>query len=223
MKKNLLALTALMAFAIIGFAQNADVQKNQKMQSATSTQQIVERRSNEKFPQSKVIENSYPLTSDSACTKVVRIMHQITVHLLAVFNQNKEAHWNVNGSLYLPLYAFYQEQADFYRTQADLFAERALQLGYSIDGRYSTISKTTNIPDFPGGYITDIESKKLLLDRIKILQKEVYNYVRETEDIEKVTSNELQDLGYEVDKNLWKLRIHLQKPGGSGEVLPSVN
>ena len=223
MKKNLLALTALMAFAIIGFAQNANVQKKQKMQSATSTQQIVERRSNEKFPQSKVIENSYPLTSDSACTKVVRIMQQITVDLLAVFNQNKEAHWNVNGSLYLQLHAFYQDQADFYRTQADLFAERALQLGYSIDGRYNTISKTTNIPDFPGGYITDIESKKLLLDRIKILQKEVYNYVRETEDIEKVTSNELQDLGYEVDKNLWKLRIHLQKPGGSGEVLPSVN
>jgi len=223
MKKNLLALTALMAFAIIGFAQNADVQKNQKMQSATSTQQIMERRSNEKFPQSKGIENSYPLTSDSARTKVVRIMQQITVDLLAVFNQNKEAHWNVNGSLYLPLHAFYQEQADFYRTQADLFAERALQLSYGIDGRYSTICKTTNIPDFPGGYITDIESKKLLLDRIKILQKEVYNYVRETEDIEKVTSNKLQDLGYEVDKNLWKLRIHLQKPGGSGEVLPSVN
>jgi len=193
------------------------------MQSATSTQQIGERRSNEKFPQSKGIENSYPLTSDSARSKVVRIMQQITVDLLAVFNQNKEAHWNVNGPIYLSLHEFYQEQADFYRTQADLFAERKLQLGYTIDARYSTISKTTNIPDFPGGYITDIESIKLLLDRITILQKEVYNYVRETEDIDQVTSNKLQDLGYEVDKNLWKLRIHLQKRGGSGDVLPSGN
>jgi len=193
------------------------------MQSATSTQQIGERRSNEKFPQSKGIENSYPLTSDSARSKVVRIMQQITVDLLAVFNQNKEAHWNVNGPIYLSLHEFYQEQADFYRTQADLFAERKLQLGYTIDARYSTISKTTNIPDFPGGYITDIESIKLLLDRITILQKEVYNYVRETEEIDEVTSNKLQDLGYEVDKNLWKLRIHLQKPGGSGDVLPSGN
>ena len=119
------------------------------MQSATSTQQIWERRSNEKFPQSKGIENSYLLTSDSARSKIVRIMQQITVDLLAVFNQNKEAHWNVNGPLYLSLHEFYQEQADLYRTQADLFAERALQLGYSIDGMYSTISKTTNIPTFP--------------------------------------------------------------------------
>ena len=97
--------------------------------------------------------------------------------------------------------------------------ERDLQLGFSVDGRYSTIAKTTNIPEFPAGYVTDNESLKLLLDRT-VLQKEVYVDIRETNDSDPVTSNKLQDLAYGVDKNLWQLRIHLQKPGGRGEDLP---
>lgn len=136
-----------------------------------------------------------------------------------MFNQYKEAHWNVNGPLYLPLREFYEEQSDFYRNAADLFAERALQLDFSIDGRYSTIAKTT-IPDFPGGYVTDNESLKLLLDRTTGLQKEIYMGIRETNDSDPVTSNKLQDLAYSVDKNLWQLRVHLQKPGGNGQDLP---
>ncbi|MDQ2752661.1 MAG: DNA starvation/stationary phase protection protein [Bacteroidota bacterium] len=232
MKKVLFAAIAMVALTSSLFAQNKEAQKKQETQMDTRTQQEVkttankaagEGVSNEKFPQPKRIENSYPLTSDSARTKVTKVMQQMVVDLLSLFNENKEAHWNVNGPLYLPLHELYQEQADFYRTQADIFAERALQLGYSIDGRYSTISKTTNIPDFPGGYVTDNESIKLLLDRVTVLQKEVYNYIRETEDIDPVTSNKLQDLGYGVDKNIWKLRIHIQKPGSTGEDLPWSN
>lgn len=229
MKKTI--VTTVVVFAMISstFAQNKDTQKKQSNQTDSKIQTEVKSRaaagsgegqSNEKFPQPKRIEDAYPLESDSARSNVSKLMQQITVDLLSLFNESKEAHWNLNGPLYLPLHEFYQEQADLYRIQADIFAERALQLGYSIDGRYSTISKTTNIPDFPGGYITDNESIKLLLDRVTVLQKEIYIYIHETDEIDPVTSNKLQDLAYEVDKSLWKLRIHLQKPGSTGENLP---
>jgi len=229
MKRTMMALAAWIAFAGTTFAQSTDAQQQQRTQTDTRTQQEVKTRankgvgegqSNEKFPQPKRVEDAYPLTSDTARANSTKIMQQLTVDLLSIFNEYKEAHWNVNGPLYLPLHDYYQEQADYYRTQADIFAERALELGYSVDGRYSTIAKTTNIPDFPGGYVTDNESLKLLLDRVTALQKEVYNYIRETNDPDPVTSNKLQDLAYGVDKNLWKLRIHFQKPGSTGENLP---
>ena len=92
----------------------------------------------------------------------------------------------------------------------------------SVDGRYSTIAKTSKIPEFPGGYVTDNESLKLLFDRVTVLQKEVYQDIRETEQSDPPTSNKLQDLAYAVDKNLWQIRIHLQKPGGLGQDLPWV-
>ncbi|MDQ2746686.1 MAG: DNA starvation/stationary phase protection protein [Acidobacteriota bacterium] len=201
---------------------NADRQNQQEIKKrADQTQKLGT--SNEKLLQPKRIEDVYPLTSDEDRAKSVKILQQVTVDLLSLFNQYKEAHWNVNGALYLPLHDLYQEEADYYRGQADIFAERALQLGFSVDGRYSTIAKTTAIPDFPGGYVTDNESLKLLLDRVGVFQKEVYQDIRDTEDTDAPTSNKLQDLAYGVDKSLWKLRIHVQKPGGTGEDLPFAN
>ena len=176
--------------------------------------------SNQKLAQPKRIEDAYPLRDEAARENTARITQQMTVDLLALFNEHKQAHWNVNGPLYLPLHEFFQEQADYYRGQADVFAERALHMGYSVDGRYSTIVRTTKIPDFPAGYVTDNNSIKLLIDRVTVLQKEVYAYIKETEETDAPTSNKLQDLAYAVDKNLWQLRIHLQKPGGLGEDLP---
>ncbi len=228
MKQTVIVCAMVLAFAGTAVAQNKEAQKQKDNQTDTRLQQdakaradkaMSEGKSNEKFAQPKRVEDSYPLTSDTAREKISKITQQLVVDLLALFNQNKEAHWNVNGPLYLSLHEFFQQQADFYRLQADIFAERTLHLGYSVDGRYSTISKTTNIPDFPAGYVTDNESIKLLVDRITVLQKEVYKYIRETEDADPVTSNKLQDLAYYVDKNLWQLRIHLQKPGGKGEDL----
>ena len=178
--------------------------------------------SNEKVDQPKRVEQSYPLPNDADRLKSAQGLQQLTVDLLSTFNIYKEAHWNLSGPLYLQLHEFYQEQADFYRKQSDVFAERILHLGYSVDGRYSTIAKTTKIPDFPGGYVTDNESIKLLVDRVTVLQKEIYVLMSETEQSDPVTSNKLQDLAYFVDKNLWQLRAHIEKPGGLGEDLPWV-
>jgi starvation-inducible DNA-binding protein len=89
-----------------------------------------------------------------------------------------------------------------------------------VDGRYDTIARTTTIPEFPAGYLTDNESLRLLIERVTVLQREIYKGIRETEQSDPPTSNRLQDLAYSVDKNLWQLRIHLQEPGGLGADLP---
>lgn len=176
--------------------------------------------SNEKLSQPNLIEHSYPLEGDNERAKSVRVLQQLTVDLLAMDNIYKEAHWNLSGPLYLPLHEYYDQQASFYHKQADDFAERVLHLGYSVDGRYATIARTTTIPEFPAGYLTDNETLRLLVERVTVLQREIYKGIRETEQSDPPTSNRLQDLAYSVDKNLWQLRIHLQEPGGRGADLP---
>ncbi len=233
MNLNRIAGVSLTALALCGvtLAQEADLKPSD--QKANQTDAKIGREaaaradrakgpnpSVEKLPQPKRIEDSYPLPSDADREKTAKLLQQLVVDLLALFNQSKEAHWNLNGPLYLPLHEQYQEQADYFRAKADVFAERNLALGYSVDGRYSTIARTTKIPDFPGGYVTDTESLKLLIDRITVLQKEVYQDLRAIQDSDPPTSNQLQDLAFGVDKNLWKLRIHLQKPGSTGQDLP---
>jgi starvation-inducible DNA-binding protein len=176
--------------------------------------------SNQRSAQPPLIEASYPLDSDADRAKTVKLCQQVTVDLLAMFNLYKQAHWNLNGPLYLVLHKFYQKKADYYREQSDLFAERVLHMGSSVDGRYSTIARTSTIPDFPAGYDTDSETLRLLVERLTVLQKEVYAGIKATEQSDAPTSNKFQDLAYEVDNNLWQLRIHLARPGSLGDALP---
>src|SRR5262245_9853930 len=168
--------------------------------------------SNETIAQPKRIEDTYPLDNRNDRRQSVAGLQQLTVDLLALHNMYKEAHWNLTGPLYLQLHEYYDQQAAFYLEQADVFAERVLHLGSSVDGRYSTIARTTTIPEIPAGYVTDNESIQLLLDRVTVLQKEIYRLIRATEQSDAPTSNKLQDLGYSVDKNLWQLRAHLERP-----------
>ena len=132
--------------------------------------------------QPRRIEYSYPLKGDEERRKSVKGLQQLTVDLLALHNMYKEAHWDLTGPLYLQLHEYYQQQADFYLQQADTFAERVLHLGASVDGRYSTIARTTKLAEMPAGYLTDDHSLKLLLDRVTVLQKEIYQLIGETED-----------------------------------------
>ena len=176
--------------------------------------------SNQKQPQSPLVERSYPLKSEADRERTAKAMQQLVVDLLATFNNYKEVHWDLNGPLYLVIHEFYQLQADYYRMKSDVFAERALHVGYTIDGRYTTIARTTTLPPLPAGVITDNESLKLQIDRVTILQKEVYDDIDALEKSDPVTANQLQDLAYGIDKNLWQMRIHLTKPGSLGEDLP---
>ena len=176
--------------------------------------------SNEKLQQPERIEKSYPLAEEDARKKSTELLQQLVVDLLTIFDDYKQAHWNMTGPLYLVLHEYYQEQADYYRLQADVFAERALHLGYSVDGRFSTVAKTTTIPDMPAGFLTDNQTLQLLVDRVTVLQKEVYKGIEATEKTDAPTSNKLQDLAYALDKNLWQLRAHIERPGSLGDSLP---
>jgi starvation-inducible DNA-binding protein len=166
------------------------------------------------------IDYSYPLRGGAERRQSVAGLQQLTVDLLALHSMYKEAHWDLTGPLFLPLHDYFQRQADFYLRQADLFAERVLQLGSSVDGRFSTVASTTKLAELPDGYLTDDHALKLLLDRVTAFQKEVYELIRETGDGDPPTGNRLQDLAYAVDKDLWQLRAHLQKPSSRRGDLP---
>jgi starvation-inducible DNA-binding protein len=166
------------------------------------------------------IDYSYPLNGDAERRQSITALQQLTVDLLALHNMYKEAHWDLTGPLFLPLHEYFQRQADLYLQQADLFAERVLQLGASVDGRFSTIASTTKLAELPDGYLTDDHALKLLLDRVTVFQKEVYELIGKTEASDPPTSNKLQDLAHAVDKDLWQLRAHLQKPSARRGDLP---
>jgi starvation-inducible DNA-binding protein len=199
---------------------NSRVRDTAQEPSPGPTQDRTDEESNETITQPGRIAYSYPLKGDDERRKSVKGLQQLTVDLLALHNIYKVAHWDLTGPLSLQLREYYRQQADFYLQQADTFAERVLHLGASVDGRYSTIARTTKLAELPAGYLTDDHSLKLLLDRVTVFQQEIYQLMGETEASDPPTSHKLKDLGYAVDRDLWQLRAHLQRPSSRRGDLP---
>ncbi|WP_240699484.1 Dps family protein [Spirosoma sordidisoli] len=133
------------------------------------------------------------------------------VELLELFHDAKQSHWNLRGPLYFPLHENLQEYADTYRKFADLLAERQLQIGIPTDGRTSTIVETANLPKFPGGFLSDRQVLDIMTERIFTIAKRVRSRVESTaKNGDEVTSNKFQDLSYELDKQVWQFRVHMQ-------------
>ena len=132
------------------------------------------------------------------------------VELLELFHDAKQSHWNLRGPLYFPLHENLQEYADTYRKFADLLAERQLQMGIPADGRTATIVETANLPKFPAGFLSDRQVLEIMTERIFTIAKRVRARVESTSKTDEVTSNKFQDLSYELDKQVWQFRVHMQ-------------
>ncbi len=133
------------------------------------------------------------------------------VELLELFHDAKQSHWNLRGPLYFPLHESLQEYADMYRKYADVLAERQLQIGNPADGRTETIVNTANLPKFPGGFLSDRQVLEIMTERIYTIAKRVRTRIESTgKNGDEVTSNKFQDLSYELDRQVWQFRVHMQ-------------
>lgn len=133
------------------------------------------------------------------------------VELLELYHDAKQSHWNLRGPLYLPLHEQLQKYADLYRSYADILAERQLSIGMSTDGRTETIVQSANLPKFPGGPLADRQVLEIMTERINTIAKRVRQRIDSTsKNGDDVSSNKLQDLSYELDKQVWQFRVHMQ-------------
>jgi len=142
-----------------------------------------------------------PVTDDLQAT---------VVELLQLYHDSKQSHWNLRGPLYLSLHEQLQQNADTYLKYADILAERILQVGHPVDGRTSVVAATANLDNYPGGYLSDKQVLILMTERINIVAKRVRERVAHMSKVDEVTSNQLQDLSYQLDKQVWKFRVMQQ-------------
>lgn len=132
------------------------------------------------------------------------------VELLELYHDTKQSHWNLRGPLYLSIHEQLQDNATLYLKYADILAERSLQIGRPIDGRTSVVAATANLGGYPGGYLSDKQVLILLDERINTVSKRVRERIAHLDNLDAVTSNQLQDLDYYLDKHVWKFRVMQQ-------------
>jgi len=211
MKTQKFSKHLIVGFLAIGvFSQSISAQKTgtntttQSSSSSTPTNSQLGNYRNEKADQYIPLETEkrQAINSDLQAT---------VVELLELFHDAKQSHWNIRGPLYFSLHEALQEYSDSYLKYADLLAERQRQIGNPADGRTDMIVQTVNLPKFPAGFLSDRQVLEIMTERIFTIAKRVRQRIESTSKIgDEVTSNKFQDLSYELDKQVWQFRVHMQ-------------
>ena len=124
--------------------------------------------------------------------------------------EQKQAHWNVSGTLWLTLHGLLQEHYSGTSKYADMVAERLLAIGSSSDGRAHTIVQGSSIPEIPGGYLDDAQVIAWFTSAYKIVGDEIRQSIKDTNEPDPTTSNLLQGVEDGIDKYQWQMRAFVQ-------------
>jgi starvation-inducible DNA-binding protein len=154
--------------------------------------------------------NDLPGSTREAVTKVLNERLAAAVDLQL---QAKQAHWNVKGPNFVGLHELFDKVAEEAGEYSDLIAERAVALGGTAEGTLQTISKRSNLPEYP---VTNYFWRDHVTDMAKSLSTFGKDARRSIDDATKLNDADTADLFTEisrgVDKLLWMVEAHIQEP-----------
>ena len=134
-----------------------------------------------------------------------RVLQSAVADLLALALVAKNAHWNVTGPLFRPLHALFDEMASSHLEAADRAAERLRALGRPVDGRPSTVSAATVVPEPPIALLPDVEAVTRALTALEWVASRIRDRFDEIED-DLVSHDLLVGVLASLDQFAWMLR-----------------
>jgi starvation-inducible DNA-binding protein len=134
---------------------------------------------------------------------VGRDLQDTLVELTDLHLRAKQAHWNVVGRHFRPVHLHLDELTDEVREAADLVAERAITIGYPVDGRPATVAKSTPLPEFPAGELVDTEVVALITEALADVCGTVRKRVEHTEELDAATQDLLIGVLQTLEKHHW--------------------
>lgn len=125
------------------------------------------------------------------------------VELTDLALQAKQAHWNVTGANFRPVHLHLDELTAAVRAASDDVAERAAAIGFTPDGRASTVAKNSPLSDFPEGRVADGEVVKLISDRLALVTDRLRERIERLDDLDLVSQDLLISIAATLDKHHW--------------------
>jgi len=144
-------------------------------------------------------------------TAMVSLLNQRLADTIDLYNQLKQAHWNVKGPHFIALHQLFDQVAGHVLPWGDDLAERAVQLGGVAEGTTQAVGKRTALKEYP---VTLLDGH----DHVERVSGALAAYgaaVRQAIDAadkagDKDTADLFTEISRGVDKDLWFVEAHLQ-------------
>lgn len=143
-------------------------------------------------------------------TQMVQLLNARLADAVDLFNQTKQAHWNVKGPAFISLHELFDTIADHVEEFADALAERAVQLGGVAEGTCQVVAERTSLKP----YSLTMTAGPDHVDAVSSVLADFGGKVREAIDVadgdgDKDTADLFTEISRQVDKDVWLLEAHL--------------
>lgn len=141
---------------------------------------------------------------------MVDLLNTRLADAIDLFNQVKQAHWNVKGPSFIALHELFDDVAEHTEEQVDMLAERAVLLGGVAEGTSQVVAERTTLPAFP----VDKQAQQDVVTWVSEALAQFGTRVRQAaneamEAGDEATADLFIEITRTVDKDLWFVEAHL--------------
>jgi starvation-inducible DNA-binding protein len=146
-------------------------------------------------------------------TALISMLNQHLADTFDLYSQVKQAHWNVKGKDFYQLHLLFDEIAGEIEPFVDLLAERATLLGGYATGTARMAAENSVLPEYPTDAIEGHQHLEALVERFGTYCGRIRQAIEDSDEIGDPTTADLYtEISRVVDKRLWFLEAHIQKP-----------
>jgi len=130
-------------------------------------------------------------------------MQKVLVDLIELHVQGKQAHWNLLGSNFRDLHLQLDEIVEAARGFSDEVAERMRAVYLVPDGRSSTVSKSTALPEFPAGPVETTDVVDLIVERMYAATSTIREVHDDVDEEDPTTADVLHGILERLEQLAW--------------------
>jgi len=143
--------------------------------------------------------------------KMIELCNARLAEAIDLQTQTKQAHWNVRGANFIALHKLFDEVNSDVEDYVDLIAERAVQLGGSVEGTARSVAKRSTLTEYPLKSGTGRQHVDALSSALAAFGKLIRSAIEESDRADDKDTNDIFiEISRGVDKWLWMVEAHLQ-------------
>jgi len=115
----------------------------------------------------------------------------------------KQLHWHVQGPRFRDVHLQLDTVVELARKYTDILAERAVTIGYTVDGRAATVARESKIESAPTGFLRDDAVVHEMSGVLQGLSERLQRRIDKTEESDPVSQDQLIAAAEEVQEQSW--------------------
>ncbi|GAB3052108.1 Dps family protein [Sediminivirga luteola] len=144
-----------------------------------------------------------PAASETLSANLQRVL----VNLVDLQLLGKQAHWNITGKNFRDIHLQLDEIIELARSHGDLIAERLRALEAEPDGRAATVSRDSDLPDYPDGLVDVGKTVALVVEALDAAAGSVRSIRDQVDEEDPATTDLLHAIILDLEKQRWMLSM----------------